>query len=247
MTSGRAVHRLLNRYYQIMSNKQRLQKLLAQQGLGSRRAVEAWIKDGRLTVNGELAELGAQASLDDTITLDGKPVKLQSADLPTQTLMYHKPLGEVCTRDDPQGRPTVFERLPKCTQGRWIMVGRLDVNTTGLLLFTSDGELANQLMHPKHTVERTYWVSVTGGTITPEAEAALTKGVMLEDGLSKFDSLKVLTPERFIATLHRGKNREVRRLCESQGLTVDRLKRIQYGEVNLPQDLQPGQWRFVEG
>jgi 23S rRNA pseudouridine2605 synthase len=225
---------------------ERLQKLLAAAGLGSRRAVEDWIRAGRIAVNGEIALLGNRATLDDTITLDGRPVPLAPVSPAREVLIYHKPLGEVTTRHDPQRRPTVFERLPAPASGRWIVVGRLDVNTTGLLLFTNDGELAHRLMHPSSEVEREYLVRVRG---EPD-EAALRRlieGVPLEDGYGRFDRIERHAEggshDWFRVVLREGRNREVRRLWMAVGCDVSRLMRLRYGPVSLPQDLRPGATR----
>jgi len=236
----------------------RLQKLLAASGHGSRRAIEEWIRAGRLTVNGRRAELGAQGMPDDDIRLDGRRLELRSDAAPAQLLVYHKPLGEVTTRSDPQRRPTVFDRLPDPAQGRWIVIGRLDVNTSGLLLFTTDGELAHRLMHPSAAIEREYVVRVRG-TVSPQVLAALERGVMLDDGPARFDRIAPLRPgeserpgepERtqrshrwFRVVLHEGRNREVRRLWEAVGCEVSRLMRTRYGPIELPRAVPAGAWR----
>jgi len=221
---------------------ERLQKLLAGAGHGSRRGIEEWIRAGRITINGRTAALGDRASRDDAICLDGKPLVLETA-ASTEVLLYHKPLGEVTTRSDPQGRPTVFERLPPAPGGRWIVVGRLDVNTTGLLLFTNDGALAHRLMHPSTEVSRVYRVRLRGTPTEPVLER-LRKGVQLEDGPAAFDHIERESTEGshswFRVTLHEGRNREVRRLFEHQGFEVSKLSRIRYGNVELPEDLRPG-------
>ena len=239
---------------------ERLQKLLAAAGHGSRRQIEQWIRAGRLTVNGHVAQLGERANSDADVRLDGAP--LQVGDLAAtarEVLMYHKPAGEVTTRADPEGRPTVFERLLAPRAGRWVVIGRLDVNTTGLLLFTNDGALAHRLMHPSSEVEREYLVRVRG---TPGAGILeqLRRGVMLEDGPARFDSIEPETDGRafggragdpesaqtaFRVILHEGRNREVRRLWEAVGFEVSRLTRLRYGPVRLPQDLRPGQCRLM--
>ncbi|MCW5579825.1 MAG: rRNA pseudouridine synthase [Luteimonas sp.] len=222
---------------------ERLQKLLATAGLGSRRTVEDWIRAGRIAVNGVVATLGGRATATDTITLDGRPVPLSPRSPAREVLIYHKPLGEVTTRHDPQGRPTVFERLPAPAAGRWIVVGRLDVNTTGLLLFTTDGELAHHLMHPSGEVEREYLVRVRG---EPDAATLrrLTEGVRLEDGYGRFDRIEPQSEggshDWFRVVLREGRNREVRRLWMAVDCDVSRLMRLRYGPVSLPQDLRPG-------
>jgi 23S rRNA pseudouridine2605 synthase len=222
---------------------ERLQKLLASAGHGSRRGIEEWIRAGRVTVNGQIAGLGDRATAADTICLDGKRLDLRGRASGTEVLIYHKPIGEVTTRSDPENRPTVFERLPSAAGGRWIVVGRLDVNTSGLLLFTTDGELAHRLMHPSSEIEREYRVRLRG---TPDAAVLdrLRRGVELEDGPASFDHLEVLSTEGshawIRACLHEGRNREVRRLFEHVGFEVSKLIRIRYGNVVLPDDLRVG-------
>lgn len=229
---------------------ERLQKVLAGLGLGSRREIEDWIRAGRVTVNGRPAELGMRAAPNDELAIDGRPVRRQAAIANTETtvLGYHKPVGEVTTRKDPAGRPTVFDRLPTPPSGRWIVVGRLDVNTSGLLLFTTDGELAHRLMHPSSEVEREYLVRVRH---QPDAAtlARLEQGVQLEDGWARFDRIAA---ERttdghawFRVVLHEGRNREVRRLWMAVGYEVSRLIRLRYGPVELPRDLRPGEARLL--
>jgi 23S rRNA pseudouridine2605 synthase len=232
----------------------RLQKLLAEAGLGSRRAVEEWIRAGRLTVGGRKAQLGDRASAADDVRLDGKRLKLGTGKArPHELLLYYKPVGEVTTRSDPEGRPTVFERLPPPRHGRWINVGRLDVNTTGLLLLTTDGRLAHRLMHPSSEVEREYLVRVRGRP-SQEVLAQLLLGVRLEDGAASFDRITADSWEEagaggsrsnssFRVVLTEGRNREVRRLWQAVGFEVSRLKRVRYGPIELPRDLKPGETR----
>ncbi|HEX9138663.1 MAG TPA: pseudouridine synthase [Steroidobacteraceae bacterium] len=223
---------------------ERLQKLLAAAGHGSRRQTEHWIRAGRVTVDGHIAVLGERATADADVRLDGQRLTL-SAPAQREVLVYHKPAGEVTTRADPQHRPTVFERLPEPASGRWIVIGRLDVNTTGLLLFTNDGELANRLMHPSAEVPREYLVRVHG---LPDAKCLerLSQGVTLEDGPARFESLepegRSASHSWFRVTLREGRNREVRRLWAAVGFEVSRLKRLRYGDVSLPEDLPPGRW-----
>lgn len=229
---------------------ERLQKLLAAWGLGSRRGIEDWLRAGRVTVNGRPAGLGDRAVPGDRIAVDGRPVAApeDASGAGGQVLVYHKPLGEVTTRQDPQGRPTVFERLPGPAAGRWVVVGRLDVNTSGLLLFTSDGALAHRLMHPSFEAEREYLVRLRAA---PPAGAvdALRRGVVLEDGPARFASVVPLPGEgpgkAFRVALHEGRNREVRRLWEAVGCEVSRLKRIAYAGIRLPDDLPPGGSRLL--
>lgn len=227
---------------------QRLQKLLAGQGLGSRREIEGWIAAGRIAVNGQTATLGVRARRQDRLTLDGKPVKLTTAAVNGAVLIYHKPAGEVTTRSDPQGRPTVFDRLPPPPSGRWVVVGRLDTNTTGLLLFTTDGELANRLMHPSSEVEREYLVRVRGQP-TAATLQSLTSGVMLGDGPARFDRVTAGGASDghgwFQVTLCEGRNREVRRVWEAVGHEVSRLSRIRYANIELPRNLQAGAARLA--
>ena len=232
----------------------RLQKLLAEAGLGSRRAVEEWIRAGRLNVGGRKAQLGDRASAADDVRLDGKRLKLGTGKArPHELLLYYKPVGEVTTRSDPEGRPTVFERLPPPRHGRWINVGRLDVNTTGLLLLTTDGRLAHRLMHPSSEVEREYLVRVRGRP-SQEVLAQLLLGVRLEDGAASFDRITADSWEEagaggsrsnssFRVVLTEGRNREVRRLWQAVGFEVSRLKRVRYGPIELPRDLKPGETR----
>jgi 23S rRNA pseudouridine2605 synthase len=221
---------------------ERLQKLLAGAGHGSRRGIEEWIREGRVTINGRVATLGDRASANDQVCLDGRPLDLGGAES-TEVLLYHKPVGEVTTRSDPEGRPTVFDHLPPAPGGRWIVVGRLDVNTSGLLLFTNDGALAHRLMHPSSEVEREYRVRLRG---TPSAAVLerLRRGVELEDGPANFDRIEAESTEGshswFRVCLHEGRNREVRRLFEHEGFEVSRLSRIRYGPVTLPSDLRGG-------
>ena len=233
----------------------RLQKLLAAAGLGSRRSVEQWIRDGRVTIAGRVAQLGDRAAPGDEVCLDGRKLDLNPEQLTSrELLLYHKPVGEVTTRSDPQGRPTVFERLPQPRNGRWITVGRLDVNTSGLLLFTTDGELAHRLMHPSSEIEREYLVRVRGRP-QPGLIRQLLEGVHLDDGPARFDrvSQEIADGEpsdgintTFRVILHEGRNREVRRLWQAVGLEVSRLLRVRYGPIELPRDLRPGTTRLAD-
>ena len=223
---------------------QKLQKVLANLGLGSRRKMERWIEDGRVTVDGSVATLGDRVHAGQALRLDGKPLEVDAAEQ-VRVLLYHKPVREVCSRDDPEGRKTVFERLPKLKSGRWISVGRLDFNTSGVLLFTTDGALANALMHPSSAIEREYLVRVMGRVDEPMLER-LKDGVELDDGPARFSDIQEGGGDGinrfFYVVLMEGRNREVRRLWESQGTTVSRLKRVRYGEVFLPSKLKKGQW-----
>ncbi len=229
---------------------ERLQKLLATLGIASRRQIEAMIEQGRISVNGKVARLGDRASHDDTIRIDGRPVRLHHRPRAKQrVLAYNKPEGEVCTRDDPEGRPTIFERLPRLRSGRWIAVGRLDINTSGLILLTTDGELANRLMHPSSEIEREYAVRIMGEA-SPETIERLLAGVELEDGPARFGAVRDAGGQGlnhwYHVTLAEGRKREVRRLWESQGHTVSRLIRLRYGPVQLHRGLRPGQWEELD-
>lgn len=224
---------------------ERIQKVLSAQGVGSRRAIEDWIREGRITINGRQAVLGDHCTDTDRIIVNGRPIqikKLEAAE--TRVLLYHKPIGEVVSRNDPEGRPVIFTQIPKLDRGRWISVGRLDINTQGLLLLTNNGELANRMMHPSYEVEREYAVRVLG-TVSPNTIERLLSGVDLEDGFAKFLSIREAGGEGanhwYHVTTAEGRNRIVRRLWESQGVVVSRLIRIRYGMVGLPAGLRLGQ------
>ncbi|TBU95547.1 23S rRNA pseudouridine(2605) synthase RluB [Stutzerimonas kirkiae] len=231
-----------------VAHGEKLQKVLARMGLASRREVEGWIAAGRVRVNGAVAGLGQRVDLHDAIALDGRLLKREEAsEAVRRVLIYNKPDGEICTRDDPEGRPTVFDRLPRLKEGRWINIGRLDINTTGLLLFTTDGELANRLMHPSYEMDREYAVRVRG-EVDEEMIERLKAGVTLEDGPARFTDIQQAPGgEGFNHWYHcvvmEGRNREVRRLWESQGLVVSRLKRVRFGPVFMTADLPMGRWR----
>jgi 23S rRNA pseudouridine2605 synthase len=227
---------------------EKLQKVLARAGLGSRRELETWIAEGRVKVNGKIATLGDRVTADDKILVDGKKLTATSiAATSHPVLLYNKPLGEICTRNDPEGRPTVFDHLPRLQHARWVAVGRLDINTTGLLLFTTDGELANRLMHPSAQIEREYAVRVMG-EVTDDAIREMQRGVMLEDGAAKFDSIRYGGGEGanhwYHVVLQEGRNREVRRIWESLGFKVSRLKRVRYGNILIPSFVKSG--KYVE-
>ena len=226
--------------------EERLHKVLANAGLGSRRMLEERIANGEVLVNGAPAQTGSSVRAGDRVELDRKQfvVATDTRDN-AEVMLYHKPEGELTTRDDPEGRPTVFEHLPALRGSRWIAIGRLDTNTTGLLLLTTDGELANALMHPSREIEREYLCRVHG-EVPDETLAKLKAGVQLEDGPAKFDEIHVVnrgdgSHQWFRVVLREGRNREVRRLWDSQGFLVSRLKRIRYGNVELPRGLRPGQ------
>jgi 23S rRNA pseudouridine2605 synthase len=261
---------------------ERLQKLLAASGHGSRRQIEQWIRAGRISVDGRTATLGQRAAASADVRLDGRALQLTAsapsaasaasdapiaaATLLREVLAYHKPAGEVTTRSDPQGRPTVFRRLPPPRTGRWIVVGRLDVNTTGLLLFTNDGELAHRLMHPSSRIEREYLVRLRGEPDAATLER-LRSGVTLEDGPARFEQVEPVPPaatlvpaaakppprgrtraghSSFRVLLREGRKREVRRLWRAVGFEVSRLMRVRYGAVELPRELMPGRWMLLD-
>lgn len=223
---------------------EKLQKVLARSGVGSRREMETVISAGRVTVDGKVAHLGDRINANQLVRVDGHPVKIATEEEQVcRVVAYHKPEGEICTRTDPDGRPTVFDRLPNIRGARWIAIGRLDINTSGLLLFTTDGELANRLMHPKFEVEREYSVRVFG-EVNDAIIQRLRIGVELEDGKANFKKIKAMGGEGvnrwFNVVLTEGRNREVRRMWESQGTVVNRLIRIRYGDLLLPKHLPAG-------
>ena len=223
----------------------KLQKVLAQSGVGSRRDLEQMIAEGRVAVNGQPAHVGQRVKFGDRITLDGKPVRVRITPPPPRVLAYHKPIGEVVTHDDPQARPTVFRRLPRLAQGKWQSVGRLDINTEGLLLFTNSGDLANRLMHPRFGVEREYAVRVLGA-LSDEERASLLAGVEIDGQAAAFRSIADGGGDGanrwYRVVITEGRNREVRRLFDSVGKAVSRLIRIRYGSVVLPRGLKRGVW-----
>lgn len=224
---------------------ERLQKVLAAAGVGSRREIEAMVEAGRIEVNGTPALPGQKIGPGDRVKVNGKLVPLRYAQRTPRVLIYHKPEGEIVSREDPDGRPTVFERLPILRRGRWIAVGRLDFNTSGLLLFTNDGDLANKLMHPRYELEREYAVRLLG-SLEDEQIESLKAGIQLEDGEAHFNSLSDAGGEGvnhwYRVTISEGRNREVRRMFEAVGLTVSRLIRVRYGTVELPSRLKRGMW-----
>lgn len=227
-----------------LAEPQRLQKMLALSGLGSRRDMEAMIEAGRVSINGQVASLGATVNGDEIIRVDGRQVRLQTEPQLPKVLLYHKQEGEIVSADDPKKRDSVFEKLPRVRGAKWVSVGRLDINTSGLLIFTTSGELANRLMHPRYEVEREYAVRVMG-QLTEGQMLQLTQGVELEDGLANFDGIQDRGGEGsnhwYQVVLREGRNREVRRLFEAVGLMVSRLMRVRFGPVSLPSRLKRGQ------
>jgi 23S rRNA pseudouridine2605 synthase len=226
-----------------MAETPKLHKVLAQSGMGSRLEMEQLILEGRISVNNEPAHIGQRIQFGDSIKVNGKPIRVRIDPPPARVIAYHKPVGEVVTHDDPQNRPTVFRRLPKLQNGKWQSVGRLDLNTEGLLLFTSSGELANNLMHPRFGLEREYAVRVLGA-LTKEEKQSLLAGVNLDDGMAQFGSIEDGGGEGsncwYRVTISEGRNREVRRMLEAVGHAVSRLIRIRYGAMMLPRGLKRG-------
>jgi 23S rRNA pseudouridine2605 synthase len=227
----------------------KLHKVLAQSGMGSRLEMEQLILEGRISVNNEPAHIGQRIQFGDSIKVNGKPIRYRIDPPPARVIAYHKPVGEVVTHDDPQNRPTVFRKLPKLQHGKWQSVGRLDLNTEGLLLFTSSGELANNLMHPRFGLEREYAVRVLGA-LSKEEKQALLNGVQLDDGIAQFGSIEDGGGEGsncwYRVTISEGRNREVRRMLESVGHAVSRLIRIRYGAMVLPRGLKRGAWMELD-
>ena len=227
---------------------QKLQKVLAQAGLGSRRDMEEWIRAGKVTVNGAVAGIGTRVGADDRILVGRRVVRVAAPQLP-RVLLYHKPEGEITSRDDPQGRPSVFDKLPPLHGARWIAVGRLDYNTGGLLIFTTSGELANRLMHPRFEIEREYAVRIVG-QLSDQQASCLLKGIALSDGVAKFERVEAEggdgTNRWYRIVCREGRNRIVRRMFEALGLTVSRLMRVRFGPLTLPPRLRRGQSRELE-
>ncbi|VUD56583.1 Ribosomal large subunit pseudouridine synthase B [Thalassocella blandensis] len=228
------------------SDDEKLQKVLARAGIGSRREMEKAIAGGQVSVNGKVAKLGDRVSQRDKIAYNGQPISMNTREQQRlRVLLYNKPEGEICSRHDPEGRRTVYDKLPKLKIGRWISVGRLDFNTSGLLLFTNDGELANRLMHPSSNIDREYLVRIQGD-VDDAMIKALKEGVLLDDGIAKFTDIVAGSAEGsnlwFYCVVMEGKNREVRRLWESQGVRVSRLKRVRYGNIFIPSHVRVGQW-----
>lgn len=227
----------------------KLQKLLAQKGLGSRREMEALIAAGEVSVNGKIAVVGDRVGAEDVVRIGKRVIRLNLEENLPKVLLYHKPEGEIVSRSDPEGRPSVFDKLPHLRSSKWIAIGRLDFNTSGLLVFTTDGTLANRLMHPRFEVEREYAVRILG-ELTAEQMTQLTTGVELADGPAAFSYLAEQGGEGinhwYRVILTEGKNREVRRMFEAIGLTVSRLMRVRFGPINLPPRIKRGQWLELE-
>ena len=240
----------LGKYLQSDVLMPKLHKVLAQSGIGSRREMEELIIAGRVSVNGEPAHIGQRVGSNDVVRVNGKPVNRSASQKPPRVVLYHKPAGEIVSHDDPAGRATVFSRLPRLKVGKWLSVGRLDLNTEGLLIFTTSGDLANKLMHPRYGNEREYAVRVLG-ELTDDLRQQLLAGVELDDGLAQFSSLEFLGGEGsnrwYRVTLQEGRNREVRRIFEFVGLTVSRLIRTRFGEIVLPNNLRRGRWDELSG
>lgn len=228
-----------------------MQKFLAGRGVGSRREIEQWIVAGRITVERKTATLGQRVTGRERISLDGRELDTrEQGPSPQRVLLYHKPEGEIVSRHDPQSRSTVFENLPALEDARWIAVGRLDLNSQGLLLLTTDGELAHRLTHPRYEIVREYAVRVLG-EVAPEGLARLKKGIELEDGVGRFEKIELVGGEGanrwYQVSLLEGRNREVRRLWEAIGNRVSRLIRVRYGCIPLPREVRPGRFREIEG
>lgn len=229
-----------------MATDEKLQKVMARAGMGSRREMERAIDAGQVKVNGTVATLGARVKTGDKIEYNGQTLTAKVAVRePVRVLLYNKPEGQICSRSDPEGRPTVYDNLPRLKTGRWISVGRLDFNTSGLLLFTTDGELANKLMHPSSVIDREYLVRIHG-EVTDEILQRLRDGVLLEDGVARFTDVVEGSQDGsnrwFYCVVMEGRNREVRRLWESQDLRVSRLKRVRFGNIFIPSHVRVGQW-----
>lgn len=235
----------LGRFLNSEAGKPKLHKVLADAGIGSRRDMEELIISGRVSVNSEPAYIGQRVGTEDVVRVNGRIVQRPDANRPPRIIIYHKPAGEIVSHDDPKGRDTVFSRLPKIRMGKWLSIGRLDLNTEGLLMFTNSGDLANRFMHPRYGAEREYAVRVLG-ELTEEQMKQLTDGIQLEDGMAKFGTVEFIGGEGsnrwYRVTIHEGRNREVRRMMEAMGLTVSRLIRTRFGEVVLPSSLRRGRW-----
>lgn len=227
----------------------KLHKLLAQSGLGSRREMEALIAAGQVSINGKVAKLGDRVGLRDLVRVNKRIIRINVSERLPRVILYHKPEGEIVSRHDPEGRPTVFDSLPRLKSSRWVAVGRLDFNTSGLLIFTTNGMLANQLMHPRFEAEREYAVRIIG-CLTPEQKDQLLRGVELGDALAKFSDISERggegTNRWYHVVIKEGRNREVRRMFETLGLAVSRLIRVRFGPIILPARLKRGMWQELE-
>ena len=250
LDKAQKIEQRLGKYLTSDAVMPKLHKVLADAGIGSRREMEELIVAGRVSVNGEPAHIGQRVGPNDQVRVNGKPVVRPSATKPPRIILYHKPAGEIVSHDDPAGRATVFARLPKMRVGKWLSVGRLDLNTEGLLILTTSGDLANRLMHPRYGAEREYAVRVLGD-LAEEQQKQLLKGVQLDDGMAQFGSLEFLGGEGsnrwYRVTLNEGRNREVRRMFEAAGVTVSRLIRTRFGEIVLPRNLRRGRWEELDG
>ncbi|WP_296557786.1 23S rRNA pseudouridine(2605) synthase RluB [Pigmentiphaga sp.] len=241
--------RRLGKYLSSEAVMPKLHKVLADAGIGSRREMEELIVAGRVSVNGEPAHIGQRVAANDQVRVNGKLVQRRHTSRPPRVVLYHKPAGEIVTQDDPEGRATVFSRLPKIKNGKWLSIGRLDLNTEGLLIFTTSGDLANRLMHPRYGQEREYAVRVLG-EMTEDQRRVLVEGVQLDDGMAAFGTLDYLGGDGsnrwYRVTLQEGRNREVRRMFESQGVVVSRLLRTRFGDISLPRNLRRGRWEELD-
>lgn len=229
---------------------EKIQKVLANAGLASRRQIEKWLVEGRISVDGQIAKLGDRITADAKVRVDGREIKLiKSTSKKTRVLLYHKPEGEICTRKDPENRPTIFDRLPLLRNGRWVSIGRLDFNTSGVLLLTNDGELAHQLMHPSKEIEREYAVRIQG-QVSSDMIAALKNGIIIDGQPAHFNQIIDAGGENsnhwYHVLVKEGRNRIVRKLWESQGVKVSRLIRIRFGIITLPRQLRRGRWMELE-
>lgn len=232
------------------NQSEKIQKVLANAGLASRRQIENWLREGRISVDGQIAKLGDRITNTAKVRVDGREVKLiKSASRKTRVLLYHKPEGEICTRSDPENRPTIFDHLPLLRNGRWITIGRLDFNTSGVLLLTNDGELAHRLMHPSKEIEREYAVRIQG-KVTPEMIKILKAGVMIDGAPAHFEHIVDAggegTNHWYHVMVKEGRNRIVRKLWESQQVKVSRLIRIRFGMITLPRHVRRGRWEELE-
>lgn len=230
---------------------EKLHKVLAQSGLGSRREIEKWIIQGRIAVDGRIARVGTRVTSENQISIDGKPILAVKSNQRQRVIIYHKPEGEICSRVDTKNRSTVYDNLPKLSNGRWVSVGRLDINTSGLLIFTTSGELAHRLMHPRYGIEREYIVRVSGAMTEAQRQRVL-KGVKLDGQAAQFTTIREQRAAGglnhwYNVTIAQGRYREVRRIFNSVGISVNRLKRIRFGTLRLPMGLRPGQWRELDG